>query len=472
MASFGEISTHTQCNTCRKKGAEASTFRTFNDLGLFKSGSLSPSRRERLEKEADQMADRFMSSRLTPLPRKLFSGLRTGNLSQAHENSVLKKESPSISQFPLPHNTFLLKNADEEEALTGAKQKENKGGDSIEETAETNVGEPNAGQPPREEEEVLTKRGDNRIKPVSFSPLMAGGGSALPTSEKQEMGTFFGRDFSTVRIHNDKQSHQYTQRIGALAATKSNHIYFSNRINPDRYQHLLAHELTHVVQQKHAPRLSHHLAPVTTTDETNAQSVQRQAEPSSATSSISDAPVDWQLYQDTICRGKDNEHDSTQPRDFPETYISKINVSISDQKVTLDWTGPSVAEAEEIVQRVTGNGVINCSTGAGVRGETSCNDAAHSITTGSCCTPIGSFTLGAQSCVTPRLNLQNFSGFQRAGIGLHYYSSVPSHPASHGCVRLHRGASKIIFDNARSGHTTVEVSGSYSSRYRRHGSCS
>jgi hypothetical protein len=391
---------------------------------------LSQSQRQRLETEADLMADRFTRS-----------GFVHGG------------QRPTAT--PAPHQAVLKKDDEENATPEQAVSQEIKGGGSVTETAESNLDEPGAA-----DGEVLTKRADAQMEPVSHAPASTGGGAAMPASERRPFEAFFGRDFSSVRIHNDSQAHRYTRQINALAATRSNHIYLSEQASVSRPRALLAHELTHVVQQGRAPLAG-----------ARSSATAHPARLQDAPPNISPAPIGWQLYQATICNGEVNEHPSTQPRDFPATYISKINVSLTNQRVTLDWTGPSVAEAEQNVRDATGDGIINCTTGAGVNGQPSCNNVAHSKTAGSCCTPIGRFTLGAQSCVTSRLGLQNFSGFQRAGVGFHYYSSVPGHPASHGCVRLHRGASKIIFDSARSNVTTVEVSGSYTSSYSRHSSC-
>ncbi|MDN3556273.1 eCIS core domain-containing protein [Halomonas maura] len=437
------------------------------------AGTLSPSRRAQLEAEADTLADRFMNYRSAMAPRSPLDAPGFHRPSQAATvGSMPKTAVPDIRQSSPPSDTMLFKEDEEEANSQGGTPAEPKGIDSIEETAETQVGEPSSERSPEEQEAVLTKRIDNRGRPATLPPATAGSGRPLPTSYRQEMEAFFGRDFSGVRIHNDGASHQYTQHLGALAAASRHHIYLSNRIPAGQFPHLLAHELTHVVQQNRAPRLDRQPAGVDITGQAPTHPVLLQKPSPGLPPAISSAPEGVQCYQDTICRGKRSEHDSTQPYDFPDTYISQVNVSLTDQRVTLDWTGPNVAEAERIVRRVTGDGIINCSTGAGVRGETSCNDTGHSTRSGSCCTPIGSFTLGGQSCVTPKLKLQNFSGFQRAGIGLHYYSEVPRHPASHGCVRLHWGASKIIFDSARPGHTTVAVSGRYAGSYRRYRSCS
>lgn len=422
MGSCSKTAPCSRCESCKERAPGASARSREPSL-------LSDSQRQRLETEADLMAERFSHAGFAtagPRPAASF----------APQQAVLKKDDEE-NRAPAPEGA-----------------QEDKGNDAVEETAESNLGEPGAAA-----EEVLTKGIDARVAPVSHAPPSMGGGSAMPVAQRRPFEQFFGRDFSSVRIHDDSQARRYTRQINALAATRSNHIYLSEQAASSRSTSLLAHELTHVVQQGRAPLA----APAAATADT--------ARLQDAPPVVSPAPLGWQLYQATICSGKANEHPSTQPADFPATYISKINVSLADQRVTLDWTGPSVAEAERNVRDATGDGVINCSTGAGVTGQPSCNDTAHSRKSGSCCTPKGTFTLGSQSCVTPRLGLQNFSGFARAGVGFHYYSSVPGRPASHGCVRLHRGASKIIFDSARSNVTTVEVSGSFTGSHSRYGSC-
>ncbi len=66
------------------------------------------------------------------------------------------------------------------------------------------------------------------------------------------MESGFGTDFSNVRLHTDSQAAQLSQNINAKAFTYGNDIYFNKgQYNPtaDSGQHLIAHELTHVVQQ-------------------------------------------------------------------------------------------------------------------------------------------------------------------------------------------------------------------------------
>ena len=84
------------------------------------------------------------------------------------------------------------------------------------------------------------------------SKLKSGGGKELDKSTKSEMETGFGADFSGVRVHTGTNAVQMSQSIGARAFTHGHDIYFnSGQYNPGSREgkHLLAHELTHTVQQ-------------------------------------------------------------------------------------------------------------------------------------------------------------------------------------------------------------------------------
>ena len=79
-----------------------------------------------------------------------------------------------------------------------------------------------------------------------------GNGSPLPDEIRQKMEQQFGKDFSRVVIHTDMQSDELCKELNARAFAIGNDIYFATgEFNPDseRGQELLAHELTHVVQQ-------------------------------------------------------------------------------------------------------------------------------------------------------------------------------------------------------------------------------
>ena len=82
-----------------------------------------------------------------------------------------------------------------------------------------------------------------------------GSGSIMDNGTKSFMESRFGADFGKTRIHTGSDSIQMNRELGAKAFTVANDIYF----NDGEYQpetatgkHLLAHELTHTVQQQAA----------------------------------------------------------------------------------------------------------------------------------------------------------------------------------------------------------------------------
>jgi hypothetical protein len=79
-----------------------------------------------------------------------------------------------------------------------------------------------------------------------------GGGQPLDAGLQRSMGQAMGADFSGVRVHTDTQSDQLNQSIQAKAFTTGQDVFFrSGEYNPGSKagQELIAHELTHVVQQ-------------------------------------------------------------------------------------------------------------------------------------------------------------------------------------------------------------------------------
>jgi hypothetical protein len=79
-----------------------------------------------------------------------------------------------------------------------------------------------------------------------------GGGNALSGSTRQFMETRFGADFSGVRIHTGTVAETLSSSIQAQAFTHGNDIYFnSGKYTPESGSGglLLAHELTHTIQQ-------------------------------------------------------------------------------------------------------------------------------------------------------------------------------------------------------------------------------
>lgn len=79
-----------------------------------------------------------------------------------------------------------------------------------------------------------------------------GGGQPLAESIREPMEQAFEADFSRVRVHADSQADQLSQSIQAKAFTTGQDVFFRQGMYQPTSrggQELLAHELTHVVQQ-------------------------------------------------------------------------------------------------------------------------------------------------------------------------------------------------------------------------------
>jgi hypothetical protein len=79
-----------------------------------------------------------------------------------------------------------------------------------------------------------------------------GKGSAMDAHTHNFMSDRFGADFSRVQIHTDQESVNMNNSLQAKAFTLGNDIYFNDgqyQPGSDSGKRLLAHELTHVIQQ-------------------------------------------------------------------------------------------------------------------------------------------------------------------------------------------------------------------------------
>lgn len=113
-------------------------------------------------------------------------------------------------------------------------------------------------QPGKEEEEKIQTKGEAEQEwaapeNVESRVRNSGGGQTLPESARSFFEPRFDHDFSQVRVHADSDSAQMAKSIQAQAFTHGQDIYFGGgKYNPDSSggKQLLAHELTHVIQQK------------------------------------------------------------------------------------------------------------------------------------------------------------------------------------------------------------------------------
>ena len=94
--------------------------------------------------------------------------------------------------------------------------------------------------PPEVEEAIQRTQGDGH-------PMQAG--------VRDHMESAFGADFGRVRLHTDATADALNRSLSAVAFTTGRDVYFrQGEYNPDGAggRRLLAHELTHVVQQSAA----------------------------------------------------------------------------------------------------------------------------------------------------------------------------------------------------------------------------
>ena len=98
------------------------------------------------------------------------------------------------------------------------------------------------------------KGGAGTVAPDAESRIDSsrGRGKALPEETRSAMESGFGEDFSSVRVHDDADADGLSRDLDAHAFTVGNDIYFAQGAyapETGEGRHLLAHELTHVVQQ-------------------------------------------------------------------------------------------------------------------------------------------------------------------------------------------------------------------------------
>jgi hypothetical protein len=153
--------------------------------------------------------------------------------------------------------------------------------------------------------------------------------------------------------------------------------------------------------------------------------------------------------------------------DFPTTYINQVDVDLTAQAIRLTWAGPTASSRPV--------GPYSCSTGVGINGTNcnNCDDVTVSNSTGTNCTPKGSFTITGHASSLPSYPEALFVSFfvPARGVAFHYYPNVPSSPASHGCVRLHLYPAILLFNNVRTSITAVNVSGTWSRSYYDQATC-
>jgi Domain of unknown function (DUF4157) len=95
---------------------------------------------------------------------------------------------------------------------------------------------------------------DDDASPVH--DVVSSGGRPLEPDVRTDMEGRLGHDFGDVRVHDDAAAHSSAQSVNAHAYTVGSNVVFQrDRYDPssDSGRTMLAHELTHVVQQRSGP---------------------------------------------------------------------------------------------------------------------------------------------------------------------------------------------------------------------------
>jgi len=199
---------------------------------------------DKYEEEADKVADQVMQKQSeTPafFTPKQVENIQQKPIAETVTPLIQKQEEEEEAQ------PKLIQRVEEGEVQT--KMEVQRQEEEEEEMLQT--------QPLEEEEELLqpkVQQGDLKTNSSTEQALKAskGNGSPLNSETRVEMEQGFGADFTDVKIHTNSSAVQMNKELRAQAFTSGNDIYFNEgRYRPESKngKKLLAHELTHTVQQ-------------------------------------------------------------------------------------------------------------------------------------------------------------------------------------------------------------------------------
>lgn len=225
------------------------------------------------EKEADKVADQVVDGNqnksaepvnqvadaVQEKPAESITALQTKSSEEEQDKGVQMMEEEEAVQQQEEEEETVQQQEEEEETVQQQEEEE--------ETVQQQEEEEETVQQQEEEEEAVQQEEEEEAAqpktlggPTSKSKLPGqlknkkGQGGKLEPKVRTEMESGFGTDFRSVNIHTDAEAQQMNKDLGAQAFTHGNDIYFNEgKYDPDSEQgkRLLAHELTHTIQQGH-----------------------------------------------------------------------------------------------------------------------------------------------------------------------------------------------------------------------------
>jgi hypothetical protein len=359
-----------------------------------------------------------------------------------------------------------------------------------------------------EEETLLQRHGTGESKSSQVPPIvhevLNSSGQPLNPDTRALMESQFGRDFSQVRVHTDTKAADSTRSVNALAYTVGKDIVFgTGQYAPttDDGKKLLAHELTHVVQQQGKTlQAKLILGSPSSLQEREADDVARKVMSESTeqtlllqtpSTSVLQRQMDFdEETEEEIVASVDENDLDVQDGDFPSGSTVAIGEQ-SDVQLESDLFGMAIEESEAEEENETillaaadkkakkppakGDGkkekketpwitkieidltsqrmkliwsgdrkpetvIISSGKGCPNTKENPCKSGDNLY-----CTPTGEFSVGKKGDG----DYKNSKGdpmswyvefVPRRGIGIHNSQVADGNPRSHGCVRVGKGA--------------------------------
>ncbi|GAB1543814.1 hypothetical protein NUACC21_64900 [Scytonema sp. NUACC21] len=267
-----------QQGTAQRSGFDLTSIRLFPDSPLPIQTKLTVGAPgDKYEQEADNMANTVMSMSSPTVQREMApeenkeEEVQTKPLASTITPLVQREMAPEekeeeVQTKPLTASTIQREMASQEDKeeevqtklLTGSTiQREMAPQEDKEEEVQTKLLTGSTIQremaPEEEEEPVQAKsapEGNSQTSGNIENQLNAstGGGSPLSDEVRSFMEPRFGTNFSSVRVHTNSAAVQMNRELAAQAFTHGSDIYFGAGKSPGNNE-LMAHELTHVVQQ-------------------------------------------------------------------------------------------------------------------------------------------------------------------------------------------------------------------------------
>jgi hypothetical protein len=202
------------------------------DDGFFQTKLAVNEPGDAFEQEADAVADAVVGGSAAESTEVQRRDLAQRQSMPEEEEPVQRQSMPEEEEMPVQRQEM-----EEEEVQAQPMEEE----------------EPVQAQPMDEEEPVQAKAEPGAPSVSTQLQSRRGQGSPLPDATRAEMEGAFGTDFSGVRVHTGPDAVQLSRSLKAQAFTNGEDVYFNrNKFSPQSRdgKHLLAHELTHVVQQR------------------------------------------------------------------------------------------------------------------------------------------------------------------------------------------------------------------------------